>query len=260
MRLDFTSNRGVALITALFVLALAGTLVGAAFFAAQASLGAARMQAGATALEAAADGLLTTVVETWDTPARLAQPLGATASPAATWSDPNIAAESWITRLSPRAYWLVARVATARGLALSARAGAIVRIDAPQFPTIAALVARGGVVFGGTASVVTDDVPRPIPGCDSVPHPVEQIVLPPGPPAPRGAVRLAVAGADSTYTRFGGMQLTALQSRATTSFLPNATTSPPSVTIAWATGDLTLKPGSAKEFSSSAGASTFRVP
>ena len=193
------------------------------------------------ALRAVADRALDEAMSAFDLPVRSAQIIGTTVEVKAPPRVEHDSARVWVTRLSGRVFWMVTRATDDIDSTVSAGAGLVVRIDAPRFPRIAALVARGGVHLDGASTVTGVSVAEP--PCDSVIPPLDGLVVPPGVAAPAIARRLSLANADSTYLSFGPIGVAQLTQRAAVTLAAGVTISPPASGITLATGDLTLEPG-----------------
>ena len=236
-------RRGIALLAAIIALAIVAALLTAAFFSAleaDRSVLLVERQAG---LRAIAGRALEIALSQWNTAARVAQAVGSTATVPSPPAVGNARTRVWVTRISPHAFWLYARVADDRDTTANAGAGMVVTLVAPRLPRLGALVSRGGVRFDGVAGISGDPATAGLP-CDSLTSAVNDLVVAPGASAPSFAVRLSAAAAESTYSRFGAVDLASLAASLGATVQPGTTILTPSAPITLALGDVSLQPGS----------------
>jgi hypothetical protein len=242
MRRSAPPRRGVALLAALVALAIVAALLTAAFFSALETDRSSRLLERQAEVRSAAERAVNVALSQWDTPARAAQVVGASVFVPPAVLAGHAGALVWVTRISARTYWLFARASDDRDSTVAASAGMVVRVDAPRFPRLAALVSRGGVVFAGPTSVTGNVGPGPQ-ACDSTRWSLSAIVVPPGAVAPPYARMLSVAGADSTYTHFGLVDLNALAQRTGAVVPGGSEIAPTSTPLLVSPGDLTIDAG-----------------
>lgn len=116
-------KRGAALAAVLLALALLNALVVGAVFVARRQVAAARLDVAGAPLQPSAEGALVSAIVSWDSLARVRQPVGTTVTlPAAM---PNVVV--WATRTSEQIYWLVGESRGSSPPGLSRRVGTVVR-------------------------------------------------------------------------------------------------------------------------------------
>ena len=120
-------KRGAALPTMLLVISMTSALAVGGVFVARQMAGNTRILEYAAGLEPLAGSALGRAIVGWDSLARSAQPIGTTAGSAATAAE-NAQTDVWITRLSDRAYWLVAETRGTSRPRLRRRLGVVVRV------------------------------------------------------------------------------------------------------------------------------------
>jgi type II secretory pathway pseudopilin PulG len=242
MRADRALKPGAALFAAIVALAIVAALLTAAFFSALEADRSARRLERHAAVRAIAERGLEIALSQWNAPARVAQGVGSTTSLTPPPRVANTSDRVWATRISTHAFWLYARATDDLDSATSAGAGLIVRLEAPRFPRLAALVSRGAVRFDGPASV-SGDAGYGVGPCDSAAAPLDGILVPPGVSAPPSAGRSNAAASESTYTWFGGVDLVARAGGLGATVPAGSTIAPPSAPLLLALGDLTVGPG-----------------
>lgn len=241
-------RRGVALLMALLVLAVAGTFIVAGFYAARSDDRADRLAFRVAQLDAAGQGAVAVLVATWDSAARFAQAVGTSAPVALPAPDVDTEIRVRLLRLSTYLYMAAVRVRDARDTAVAAAGSSLLRVEAPGFPAFAAMTARGDVgPPGAIAYLPADQMAGRACGAPPLPGPVfPGFAVPPGRSAPFPSVQVPEAGEDSTYRRFGGVSLDALAARAGWQALPGLPVPAPVASIALASGDLTLAWGNGR--------------
>lgn len=101
------SRRGAALAVVLFAMALISALVVGAVYASRSMVTSARFSRSGSSLEGPAVRALLSIVARWDSAARAEQPLASDVAVSREVID-GIEVATWITRLSPETWWLVA--------------------------------------------------------------------------------------------------------------------------------------------------------
>lgn len=121
-------RRGVALPVVLFAIATTSALAVGGTYLTRQYAAAVRTTRRQGELEPAAERALVEVVATWDSVARSEQLVGAVVAlpPVSTASARS---DVWITRISARAYWLVAEASTGVKPPLRRRIGVLVRVS-----------------------------------------------------------------------------------------------------------------------------------
>jgi hypothetical protein len=119
---------GFALPTVLFVLAMTSALVVAGAFATRQLAATGLTEERSAALETAVEDALSAAVVGWDSVARSAQLVGTVEHLTAN-SVVGIQADTWITRIGPQRYWLVAESRTDARPSLRRRIGLILNVS-----------------------------------------------------------------------------------------------------------------------------------
>jgi hypothetical protein len=121
------SERGAALPIALLAITLASALAVGGIFVTRQLASSVSASRRADEVEPAAERALVRAIVAWDSVARAEQPIGTTATVIV---DTSTAAhvDAWVTRLSERTYWLVARAVADVRPALRRRIGVLVRV------------------------------------------------------------------------------------------------------------------------------------
>jgi hypothetical protein len=245
MRPDAPGRRGVALILALLALAVVGTFLVAGFYAARRTETTDRLTWRVAQLDAASDVAMLDVLAQWDSAARFRQEPGSTAMVTLPDPAPRAVARAWLTRISRTLFLATLRSADLTDTSIFVRSSRLLRVKAPEWPAVAALIAGGDVRADGTLRVLAPDSAAG-PACPASPSGWAPIAVPPGHVAPGVYVDWDPAGADSTYRAFGGVTLQALAARATVRLTPGRAVEAPSASIILAEGDLDLVGGSGR--------------
>jgi hypothetical protein len=235
-------SRGVALLLALLVLAVAGSFLVAGFYAARTAGDVDLVSLRAVQLDAANDVAAVSLLSTWDSAARFRQARATTAAVTASAGDAAISSSAWLTRLSAATYLATLRSSEMSGTLLASRASVLLHVDAPVFPPMGVLVADGDVVVKGGLRASLP-LPGALAACgdslvDSLP-----VTVPPGGHAPGPHESRAAAGDDSTYRVFGPVTVDALAARGGGRLSPVGSTPAPTGTIMVAPGDLDISGG-----------------
>ncbi len=242
---DGPRRRGVALLLALVALVVAGTFLVAGFYAARQTEVADRVAVRTAQVDGANDLAAAAVLTTWDSAARFRQAVGFTLFVPAPVFVPAVQSGAWITRVSPTAYLATLRSSDTADSSIARRASWLLRVDAPRWPSAAALIASGDVRALGVLQILPPGPPE-WPTCGPVPGGWVPIAVPPGRTAPGPYVQWAPAGADSTFHTFGGVSLQALSQRATVRLLAGSSVQGPFGAVTVAPGDLELTGGSGR--------------
>ncbi len=236
-------RRGFALLLALLTLGVAGTFLVAGFYAARSDERADRLARRVAQLDGANASALAELGARWDSAARFAQPVGATAEMPVAAPDAGADTRVRITRLSMFLYLAAARSRDRHDTTVAAGATALLRVQAPIFALLAAATARGDVGPPDRIVYLPSD-PAAGRACGLAPPDGGGILpgfaVPPGRSAPAPWVESIGAGLDSTYQWFGGVALDTLLVRATRELAPGVPNPAPVGAISVARGDLTL--------------------
>ena len=118
---------GITLPVVLFALAMTSALaVGGAYVTRQLASVAGTQERGAL-LEPPCERALVEAVASWDSLARVQQPIGMVAQTTPP-PEPHVRTNTWITRISSSSFWLVAECADDRPPTLRRRIGVVVRV------------------------------------------------------------------------------------------------------------------------------------
>ena len=120
-------RRAAALPMMIFVLAMTSALAVSGAFLTRQMSATARNREKAAVLEPDAEEALTGAVATWDSSARISQPVGATMVLSSEVRG-GTRVDVWITRLTPVTYWLVAQASASNRPRLARRIGVVVRL------------------------------------------------------------------------------------------------------------------------------------
>src|SRR5487761_2473185 len=243
MRRDRPRKRGVALLIALVVLTVAGIFLMAAFYAAQQTERADRLTLRVAQLDAVNDLAVVALLASWDSAARFRQAAGFTAALPSSVNSPNTLSVAWLTRISSTAYLATLRSTDLSDTTIFARSSWLLRVNAPRWPAVAALITGGDARADGALQILP---PGPVPATDCEPAPPSwvPIAVPPGRSAPAPYVEWILAGADSTYRTFGGVSLESLAASASTRLMAAGPVQVPIGAVTLAPGDLDLAGGS----------------
>lgn len=239
------ARRGVALLLALVALGVAGSFLAAAFYAARLAWNADRLAQRALQLQGATDIALAQLVQAWDAAVWLRQSVGTTQLAGEFDVDGGARTRGWITRTSSRTFLVTVRATDRADSTADVGATQLLRVEAPRFPSLAALVARGDVRADGVLETSADDSVRAS-RCGSGAAALPGIMVAPGRTAPPTAVEGRPAADDSTYLAFGISALDALVRGATLELGAGATVAAPAAAVAHAAGDLELVGGSGR--------------
>ncbi|MGH7689966.1 MAG: hypothetical protein ACREN3_10205, partial [Gemmatimonadaceae bacterium] len=237
-----STRRGVALLAALVVLGIVGTLLIAGYFA-EREQWAARLVAGRSAqLRAAVEGAVIDAMAQWDSAVQFRQPPGGTARLPGPWNGTEWPVTGNVTRLSTWVYRMAVRATDEVDSSLVASSARLLIVDAPRFASPGVLIARGDVSANGSLAVEGAD-PAAAEKCEAPPGWGDRIVTAPGWIAPADALVDAGAADDSTYSEFGGVTRDELQARADRSLPGGSVVAAPVGNVIHAAGDLELTGG-----------------
>ncbi|MDE3217450.1 MAG: hypothetical protein KGO03_13670, partial [Gemmatimonadota bacterium] len=241
----FRERRGFALLLALVTLGVAGMFLVAGFYAARLDDRANRLARRIAQLDGANAAALASLAAAWDSAARFAQPVGTSAELSVAPPDPGAETRARITRLSMFLYIAAVRSRDRTDTTIAAGAAGLLRVEAPEFPALAASLARGDVGPAARVQSFPAD-PAAARACGLAPPGggaggvFPGFAVPPGSMAPLPSVQTAVAGLDSTYRLFGPVPLDTLVGRSVRELPPVQGTPAPVGAVTVARGDLTL--------------------
>ena len=120
-------RRAAALPIMLFMLAMTSALAVGGVFVTRLVVTSVRATEQAAKVEPAAERALVLAVAQWDTLSRPLQPIGMTQPLAETVAE-GVSTAVWVTRLSPRVYWIVVEARNGVRPVLRRRIGALIRV------------------------------------------------------------------------------------------------------------------------------------
>ncbi len=122
-------KHGAALPIALMTITMTSALAVGGMFVARSVVASARLTQRAPEVQARAESALVHAVVSWDSAARVQQPVGVTVSLNAA-STSEATTEAWATRLGASTFWLVAETTSRTRPLLRRRLGLVVRVSA----------------------------------------------------------------------------------------------------------------------------------
>jgi hypothetical protein len=223
-------ERGLALVTVLYLVVVVGILASGALYAERRWAQSKNLAAGDARIAAVADDVLFGALELWNAAERAHQPVGSTHGWAVIPSDSaDLRARLSVSRLGPTQYWLTADVTPIRERG-GRRVSLLVLLPEPPLPS-SPIVAAGDVVIGANVVFERDTAQGCSPDSSQAAITIapDRQVLFDGlsPDSLRPTVQHSVIATDSlTYAHPGGMRWDSLAASATIRLTPGSAISP----------------------------------